>query len=95
VALLSLTRGEGGANLAGPEMYDPLGLPRTEETVAAARYYGVRLYVTRAVDFGFSRRLDERSHIVVSRFHGTAPTMDRDHTRSLHRGYRCLTSAWH
>src|SRR5687768_5596811 len=36
--LLSLNRGEGGANLAGPEMYDALGLLRTEETLAAARH---------------------------------------------------------
>jgi LmbE family N-acetylglucosaminyl deacetylase len=57
--LLSLTRGEGGANLAGPEMYDALGLLRTEETLAAARHYGVELFFTRAIDFGFSKRLDE------------------------------------
>ena len=57
--LLSLNRGEGGANLAGPEMYDALGLLRTEETLSAARHYGVELYYTRAVDFGFSKRMDE------------------------------------
>jgi LmbE family N-acetylglucosaminyl deacetylase len=58
--LLSLTRGEGGANLVGPEQYDALGVLRTEEFLAACRYYGVRdLMFTRAADFGFSKRLDE------------------------------------
>jgi LmbE family N-acetylglucosaminyl deacetylase len=58
--LLSLTRGEGGANLIGPEQYDALGVLRTEEFLAACRYYGVRdLMFTRAADFGFSKRLDE------------------------------------
>src|ERR1700692_4657331 len=39
--LLTLNRGEGGANLAGPELYDALGILRTEELLAAGRYYGV------------------------------------------------------
>src|SRR5436190_10354041 len=51
VALLTLSRGEGGANLAGPEMGDALGALRTEELLAAGRYYGVEQYFTRAVDF--------------------------------------------
>ncbi len=59
VALLTLSRGEGGANLAGPEMGDALGALRTEELLAANRYYGVEQFFTRAVDFGFSKRLDE------------------------------------
>ncbi len=58
--LLSLTRGEGGANLVGAEQYDALGILRTEEFLAAARHYGVSdLFFTRAADFGFSKRLDE------------------------------------
>jgi LmbE family N-acetylglucosaminyl deacetylase len=58
--ILSLTRGEGGANLIGSEQYDALGVLRTEEFLAACRYYGVRdLMFTRAADFGFSKRLDE------------------------------------
>ncbi len=57
--LLTLTRGEGGANLIGPELFDALGILRTEELLAAGRYYGVDQFFTRAVDFGFSKRLDE------------------------------------
>ena len=57
--LLTLTRGEGGANLIGPEQFDALGVLRTEELLAADRYYGVDQFFTRAADFGFSKRLDE------------------------------------
>src|SRR5215510_6222356 len=58
-ALLTLNRGEGGANLIGPELYDALGILRTEELLAAGRYYGVDQMFTRVTDFGFSKRLDE------------------------------------
>jgi LmbE family N-acetylglucosaminyl deacetylase len=57
--LLTLTRGEGGANLIGPELYDALGIVRTEELLASDRYYGVDQFFTRAADFGFSKRMDE------------------------------------
>lgn len=57
--LLTLNRGEGGANLVGPELYDALGIVRTEELLAAGRYYGVEQMFTRVTDFGFSKRLDE------------------------------------
>jgi LmbE family N-acetylglucosaminyl deacetylase len=57
--LLTLNRGEGGANLIGPERYDALGILRTEELLAAGRYYGVDQMFTRVTDFGFSKRLDE------------------------------------
>jgi LmbE family N-acetylglucosaminyl deacetylase len=57
--LLTLNRGEGGANLIGPELYDALGILRTEELLAAGRYYGVDQMFTRVADFGFSKRLDE------------------------------------
>ena len=57
--LLTLNRGEGGANLIGPELYDALGILRTEELLAAGRYYGVEQMFTRMTDFGFSKRLDE------------------------------------
>ncbi len=57
--LLTLNRGEGGANLIGPEFYDALGILRTEELLAAGRYYGVDQMFTRVTDFGFSKRLDE------------------------------------
>src|SRR5688500_10481179 len=55
VTLLTLTRGESGDNAIGPELFDALGLIRTEELRAANRYYGVdQQYFTTAVDFGFS-----------------------------------------
>ena len=57
--LLTLNRGEGGANLIGSELYDALGILRTEELLAAGRYYGVYQMFTRVTDFGFSKRLDE------------------------------------
>jgi LmbE family N-acetylglucosaminyl deacetylase len=63
VALLSLTRGEGGQNALGPEQAPQLGLIRTQELLAAARGYGVRLYFTRAKDFGFSKTPEETEKI--------------------------------
>jgi LmbE family N-acetylglucosaminyl deacetylase len=58
--LLTLNRGEGGANLIGPELYDALGILRTEEMLAANRFYGIDAQMfTRVTDFGFSKRLDE------------------------------------
>lgn len=59
VALLSLTRGEGGQNALGPEQAPQLGLIRTQELLAATRGYGVKLYFTRAKDFGYSKTPEE------------------------------------
>ncbi|MBL8989070.1 MAG: PIG-L family deacetylase, partial [Gemmatimonadetes bacterium] len=56
---LSLTRGEGGQNLIGPELGDALGLIRTEELLAARGLDGARQYFTRAFDFGFTKTLAE------------------------------------
>jgi len=59
-ALLTLNRGEAGANAIGPELFDALGLIRTEELRLAGRYYGLDdQYFTTAVDYGFSKTLDE------------------------------------
>ena len=63
VALLSLTRGEGGQNALGPEQAPQLGLIRTQELLAATRGYGVELYFTRAKDFGFSKTPEETEKI--------------------------------
>jgi LmbE family N-acetylglucosaminyl deacetylase len=63
VALLSLTRGEGGQNALGPEQAPQLGLIRTQELLAATRGYGVKLYFTRAKDFGFSKTPEETENI--------------------------------
>src|SRR5579864_8002608 len=63
VALLSLTRGEGGQNDLGPEQAPQLGLIRTQELLAATRGYGIKLYFTRAKDFGFSKTPEETEKI--------------------------------
>ncbi len=56
VALLTLNRGEGGANVMSSNFWDQLGLVRTEELLHADRYYGIApQYFSRAVDFGFSK----------------------------------------
>ena len=59
VALLTLNRGEGGANVMSPNYFDALGLVRTEELLAADRYYGVDQYWTRVIDYGFSKTMTE------------------------------------
>src|SRR5690606_6672075 len=59
VAYLSLTRGEGGQNLIGPELQEGLGLIRTEELLAARRLDGARQFFTRAYDYGFSKSAEE------------------------------------
>jgi LmbE family N-acetylglucosaminyl deacetylase len=58
-ALLTLNRGEGGQNAMSPDLYDALGLIRTEELLAAGRYYGVDQYWARAIDYGFSKTPEE------------------------------------
>src|SRR4051794_25970074 len=55
VALLTLNRGEGGANVMSSDYFDALGLVRTMELLAAGRYYGVDQYWTRVIDYGFSK----------------------------------------
>ena len=58
-AILTLTRGEGGQNLVGPDLFDALGLVRTGEMMAANQFYGARQYFSRAFDFGFSKSAEE------------------------------------
>jgi len=58
-AYLSLTRGEGGQNLLGPEQGDALGLIRTEELLDARRIDGAEQFFTRAIDFGFTKTAEE------------------------------------
>ncbi len=59
-ALLSLNRGEAGANAIGPELFDGLGLIRTRELVLSGRYYGLDdLYFTTALDYGYSKSVEE------------------------------------
>ncbi|HEX6202256.1 MAG TPA: PIG-L family deacetylase, partial [Thermoanaerobaculia bacterium] len=58
-AYLSLSRGEGGQNLIGPELGPALGLVRSRELLAARDVDGARQFFTRAYDFGYTRSLDE------------------------------------
>jgi LmbE family N-acetylglucosaminyl deacetylase len=55
IAYLSVTRGDGGQNVLGPEFGAELGLIRTEELLAARRIDGGQQFFTRAIDFGFSK----------------------------------------
>ncbi|MET4081378.1 LmbE family N-acetylglucosaminyl deacetylase [Pedobacter sp. UYP30] len=54
-AYLSLTRGDGGQNLLGPEQGAALGLIRTHELLEARKLDGAKQFFTRAIDFGFSK----------------------------------------
>ena len=62
-AYLSLTRGDGGQNLIGPELRDQLGVIRTQELLAARRIDHGRQFFTRANDFGFSKSPEETLRI--------------------------------
>src|SRR6202140_5003005 len=58
-ALATATRGNGGQNEIGPEIFEALGVLRTEELAALHRFDGAEQYFTRAVDFGYSFSMDE------------------------------------
>ncbi len=62
-AYLSLTRGDGGQNVIGPEFFEELGVIRTQELLAARRLDGGRQFFSRAIDFGFSKDPGETLHI--------------------------------
>jgi LmbE family N-acetylglucosaminyl deacetylase len=53
------TRGEGGQNVIGPELYKELGEMRTEETLAASKILGTQVYFLNFPDFGFSKTANE------------------------------------
>ena len=57
--LATATRGNGGQNEIGPEIFEPLGVLRTEELAALHRFDGAEQYFTRAVDFGYSFSVEE------------------------------------
>ena len=58
--LMTLNRGEGGANVMSSDLWDALGLVRTEELLQAGRYYGLDgQYFSTAADYGFSKSLRE------------------------------------
>ncbi|MCG2418931.1 PIG-L family deacetylase [Aequorivita sp. F47161] len=58
-AYLSITRGDGGQNLIGPELRELLGVIRTQELLAARKTDGGQQFFTRANDFGYSKNPDE------------------------------------
>lgn len=56
---LSLTRGDGGQNVIGPELFEALGVIRAEELLQARTLDGARQMFTRAFDYGYSKTLAE------------------------------------
>lgn len=58
-AYLSITRGDGGQNLIGPELKEQLGIIRTQELLAARRIDGGEQIFTRAIDFGYTKTPEE------------------------------------
>ncbi len=56
---LSLTRGDGGQNVIGPELFEPLGIIRSEELLQARKLDGGKQLFTRAFDYGYSKTLNE------------------------------------
>lgn len=54
-AYLSVTRGDGGQNLIGPEQSEQLGVIRTQELLEARKIDGGKQFFTRALDFGYSK----------------------------------------
>jgi LmbE family N-acetylglucosaminyl deacetylase len=58
-ALLTLTRGDGGQNEIGPELFEALGILRTEELAAIHRFDAAAQYFSRAYEFGFSFSVEE------------------------------------
>ena len=63
VYYLSMTRGDGGQNLIGPEVEDLLGVIRTNELLQARRVDGGKQLFTRANDFGYSKKPSETMRI--------------------------------
>ena len=60
---LSVTRGDGGQNLLGPELGERLGVIRTYELLGARQIDHGKQFFTRAVDFGFSKSAEETLRI--------------------------------
>src|SRR6059036_1599643 len=62
-AYLSVTRGDGGQNVIGPELGERLGVIRTEELLDARRIDHAQQFFSRAIDFGFSKTAEETMRI--------------------------------
>ena len=83
VAYFSLTRGDGGQNVIGPELFEGLGIIRTEELLQARLLDGGDQLFARAFDYGFSKTLEE-----AARFWGEEVILG-DMVRAI-RAYRPL-----
>jgi len=57
--LMTLTRGEGGQNKLGSNLFNVLGVLRTLELLASDRYYGVEQRFSSVADFGYSKTAEE------------------------------------
>jgi LmbE family N-acetylglucosaminyl deacetylase len=62
-AYLSLTRGDGGQNLIGPQLRELLGVIRTQELIEARKIDGGEQMFSRANDFGYSKNPEETLQI--------------------------------
>ncbi len=62
-AYLSLTRGDGGQNLIGPEKGAEIGIIRTQELLSARAIDGAGQFFARAIDFGYSKTSEETLEI--------------------------------
>nr|WP_315202711.1 PIG-L family deacetylase [uncultured Flavobacterium sp.] len=60
---LSLTRGDGGQNLIGPQLRELLGVIRTQELLEARKIDNGEQFFSRANDFGYSKNPDETLQI--------------------------------
>ena len=58
-ALLTTTRGDGGQNEIGPELFQAIGILRSEELAGVHLWDGADQYFTRAFEFGYSFSVDE------------------------------------
>lgn len=60
---MSLTRGDGGQNLIGPQLRELLGVIRTQELIEARKIDGGEQFFSRANDFGYSKNPKETLQI--------------------------------
>lgn len=60
---LALNRGDGGQNVIGEELFEPLGVIRSEELLQARRLDGGEQLFTRVMDYGFSKKREEAARI--------------------------------
>ena len=58
-ALLTATRGDGGQNEIGPELFQAIGILRAEELAGVHKWDGAEQYFTRANEFGYSFSVEE------------------------------------